>query len=203
MHLAALRLLSSAVAFSVLVSPLAAQTIYPIDRATILTGAKFDFKVEFPALVQPANVKITINGEDYSQQLGKTGEFIENEDGLNASSVVLRDASIAKPGNYKVVATDGKSQTEVTWSVFATGPRVARNVILFIGDGMSMANRTAARVLSKEILWLVGDRRHAAYGADRHIGSRLDRDRLSQFDQRLYHRPQIKRQRARRLRGPQ
>ena len=24
------------------------QTIYPIDRAAILNGAKFDFKVEFP-----------------------------------------------------------------------------------------------------------------------------------------------------------
>ena len=44
--------------------PLSAQTIYPIDRAEILAGATFDFKVEFPGLVEPANIKATINGVD-------------------------------------------------------------------------------------------------------------------------------------------
>jgi alkaline phosphatase len=40
----------------------------------------------------------------------------------------------------------------VTWDVFATPDgRKAKNVILFIGDGMSMAHRTAARILSKGI----------------------------------------------------
>jgi alkaline phosphatase len=131
--------------------PLAAQTIYPIDRAAILAGARFDLKVEFPVIEKEANLKITINGEDYSRQFGKAGQFVENEDGLNASSLVLRDASIDKPGSYKVVASDGTRRSEVTWTVFATGPRVAKNVILFIGDGMSMANRTAARILSKGI----------------------------------------------------
>ena len=29
-------------------SPILAQTIYPIDRAEILAGARFDLKVEFP-----------------------------------------------------------------------------------------------------------------------------------------------------------
>ncbi|HEX2648236.1 MAG TPA: alkaline phosphatase, partial [Candidatus Dormibacteraeota bacterium] len=145
------RVAAVAMALNLLASPLAAQTIYPIDRASILVGARFDFKVEFPATVAPADLKITINGEDYSRQLGKTGEFVQNEDGLNASSLVLRDASITRPGTYKVAASDGKNRSEVTWTVFTTGPRVAKNVILFIGDGMSMANRTAARVLSKGI----------------------------------------------------
>jgi alkaline phosphatase len=35
--------------------------------------------------------------------------------------------------------------------VYATGARKAKNVILFVGDGMSVANRTAARILSKGI----------------------------------------------------
>jgi alkaline phosphatase len=64
---------------------------------------------------------------------------------------VLRDTSIDKPGNYTVVESDGTRRSEVTWTVFATGPRVAKNVTLFIGGGMSMANRTAARILSKGI----------------------------------------------------
>jgi alkaline phosphatase len=151
MSIAALRLVLFVAGSSLSVWPLAAQTIYPIDRAAILAGARFDFKVEFPVIEKEADLKITINGEDYSRPLGKAGQFVENEDGLNASSLVLRDAAIDKPGNYQVVASDGTRRSEVTWKVFATGPRVAKNVILFIGDGMSMANRTAARILSKGI----------------------------------------------------
>jgi alkaline phosphatase len=145
------RMLGVVAGLTLIAGPLAAQTIYPIDRAAILAGARFDFKVEFPVIEKEADLKITINGEDYSRPLGKAGQFVENEDGLNASSLVLRDASIEKPGNYQIVASDGTRRSEVTWTVFATGPRVARNVILFIGDGMSIANRTAARILSKGI----------------------------------------------------
>ena len=39
----------------------------------------------------------------------------------------------------------------MVWTVYATGPRKAKNVILFIGDGLSVAHRTAARILSKGI----------------------------------------------------
>ena len=39
----------------------------------------------------------------------------------------------------------------MTWEVYGTGPRKARNAILFIGDGMSLAHRTAARILGKGI----------------------------------------------------
>src|SRR5262249_56883652 len=87
---------------SLISGPLAAQTIYPIDRAAILAGAHFDFKVECPVIEKEADLKITINGEDYSRPLGKAGQFVENEDGLGASSLVLRDASIDKPGDYKI-----------------------------------------------------------------------------------------------------
>ncbi len=151
MAVAVSRMLVVIAGFSLIGAPLAAQTIYPIDRAAILAGARFDFKVEFPEIEKQADLKITIDGEDYTRQLGKAGQFVENEDGLNASSLVLRDASIDKPGIYTVVASDGTRRSEVTWTVFATGPRVAKNVILFIGDGMSVANRTAARILSKGI----------------------------------------------------
>ena len=37
--------------------------IYPIDRAEILAGAQFDFKVEFPDRVDPAKLKVTVNGD--------------------------------------------------------------------------------------------------------------------------------------------
>ncbi|BES83154.1 hypothetical protein PEC302110_02510 [Pectobacterium araliae] len=62
-----------------------AQAIYPIDRATMLAGGKFDFKVEFDEVLKPEDIRILINGKDYQQVLGKTASFVEREDGGNAS----------------------------------------------------------------------------------------------------------------------
>jgi alkaline phosphatase len=128
-----------------------AQTIYPIDRAEILTGAKFDFKVEFPGLLAADQVKVTVNGADYATALGGTASFIEREDGEDQSAIVLRNVTLSKPGSYRVRASDGTHSREVTWTVYDTGPRKAKNVILFIGDGMSPAHRVAARLLAKGI----------------------------------------------------
>ena len=55
------------------------------------------------------------------------------------------------PGTYKVRVTDGVQTRELSWQVYDTAPRKAKNVILFIGDGMSLAHRVAARVLAKGI----------------------------------------------------
>ena len=128
-----------------------AQTIYPIDRAEILAGARFDFKVELPGLVDPAELKVTVNGADYAAAFGRSGTFIEREDGKEQSALVLRDITLSKPGSVAVEVSDGTRQRSVTWTVYDTGPRKAKNVILFIGDGMSPAHRVAARILSKGI----------------------------------------------------
>ncbi|MFK4511601.1 alkaline phosphatase [Bradyrhizobium daqingense] len=132
-------------------SSLSAQTIYPIDRAEILAGAQFDFKVELPGLVDPAKLKVTVNGADYAGAFGRSGTFIEREDGKDQSALILRDVTLTKPGSVAVEVSDGTRQRSVTWTVYDTGPRKAKNVILFIGDGMSPAHRIAARILSKGI----------------------------------------------------
>lgn len=128
-----------------------AQIIYPIDRAEILSGARFDFKVEFPQLAAADRIKVTVNGADHTTAFGKAAAFIEREDGKDQSALLLRDVTLAKPGSYKVSATDGVYTREVTWNVYETGARQARNVILFVGDGLSPAHRVAARLLSKGI----------------------------------------------------
>jgi alkaline phosphatase len=132
-------------------SSVLAQTVYPIDRAEILSGAEFDFKVEFPDRVDPTKLKVTVNGEDYSAVFGRAGTFIEREDGKDQSALMLRDVSLAKPGRVTVEVGDGTRSRKLAWSVYDTGPRKAKNVILFIGDGLSPAHRTAARLLSKGI----------------------------------------------------
>jgi alkaline phosphatase len=135
------------------VSTAQALSIYPIHRAAILAGSKFDFKVEFDRVLKPEEAKVTINGADSAAVLGRPAEFVEKEKGVDKSALILRDVVIDQPGYYQVRVFDGKEATQVvTWEVFGNhGPRKAKNVILFIGDGFSMAHRTAARMLSKGI----------------------------------------------------
>lgn len=128
-----------------------AQTIYPIDRAAILAGARFDFKVEFPDRIDPSKLKVTVNGADLAAAFGQSGTFVEREDGKDQSALTLRDVTLTRPGNVTVEVSDGSRSRTVTWTVFDTGPRKAKNVILFIGDGLSPAHRVAARLLSKGI----------------------------------------------------
>ena len=130
-----------------------AQTIYPLDRAEILAGSRFDVKIEFPGTVVEANTRVTINGLPLSTALGKAATFVAGEDGLGHSAIWVRDVELSKPGAYAVEAAVGVgAAAKVTWSVYDTPrERAARNVILFIGDGLSIAHRTAARMLSKGI----------------------------------------------------
>jgi len=126
-----------------------AQVIYPIDRAEILAGSRFDIKVEFPGPADAARVKVTVNGRDHAAVLGRPAEFVAKEDGKDAASLVLRGVTIDQPGAIELTATDGDHTASVTWQVYAaSAPRQVKNVILMIGDGMAMANVTAARILA-------------------------------------------------------
>jgi alkaline phosphatase len=141
-----------ALALFALLSAFGAQAaIYPIDRAHFLAGSRFDFKVELTGKVTAAELKVTINGVDAATFLGGKPQFIENEDGSGGSSLVMRNVAVEVAGRYLVEASAGGETQKVVWDVYGTGPRKAKNVILFIGDGMTVANRTAARILSKGI----------------------------------------------------
>jgi alkaline phosphatase len=128
-----------------------AQTIYPVDRAEILVGARFDLKVEFPDTIPEADVSVTVDGRSLSDVFGRAATVVVNEDGWGKTAVWLKNAELSKPGRYKVEAKYPGGRASVTWEAFDTPPRVARNVILFIGDGLSVAHRTAARMMSKTI----------------------------------------------------
>jgi alkaline phosphatase len=129
-----------------------AQTIYPLNRAEILSGSRFDLKVEFPGVPPAAAMQVRINGADAASVVGKGASVIEREDGGDYSAFWIRDAVLAKPGKYVVEATAVGKTATVTWDVFETPPAQAKNVILFIGDGMTIAHRTAARILSKGLV---------------------------------------------------
>jgi alkaline phosphatase len=132
--------------------PSSAQTIYPLTRAEILAGTKFDFKVEFPGAVAATDLKITVNGRDAATTFGKAATVDGNEEGQGHTAYWIRDVSLESPGTYEVTASSADKSQTVRWEVFGTPARRARNVILFIGDGLSIAHRTAARVLSKGLV---------------------------------------------------
>src|SRR5258708_17876831 len=128
-----------------------ARTLYRFDRADILVGARFDFKVEFAGLADPTKVSVTLNGKDHAELFGKAATFVEREDGKDQSALILRDASLAPPGVYRLRVSDGANSRELEWNVYDSGPRRAKNVIFFIGGGISLAHRVAARGLAKGI----------------------------------------------------
>ncbi|WP_313528499.1 alkaline phosphatase [Shinella sp.] len=131
-----------------------AATVYPLDRATILVGSPFDFKVEFDAVVKPDDVKVTVNGQDYEAVFGKKAEFVAEEKGKEdkvlGSALILRDLTIATAGEYKIEVSAGSEAKSAAWDVYETVAQPkAKNIIFMIADGLSVAHRTGARIMSK------------------------------------------------------
>ena len=132
-----------------------AATIYPLDRATILVGSPFDFKAELDNVYEIGDIDVTVNGKPYADVFGQDAVFIAEEKGKNdeslGSALILRDLALAEAGDYTVAIKAGDAEAKtVTWTVYGTAdaPK-AKNVIFFVADGMSMAHRTAARIMSK------------------------------------------------------
>ncbi len=131
-----------------------AATVYPLDRATILVGSPFDFKVEFDAVVKPDDVKVTVNGQDYEAVFGKKAEFVAEEKGKEdkvlGSALILRDLTIGAAGEYKIEVSAGSEAKSIAWDVYETVAQPkAKNIIFMIADGLSVAHRTGARIMSK------------------------------------------------------
>ncbi|MFZ5676964.1 MAG: alkaline phosphatase [Pseudomonadota bacterium] len=146
------KLLAALAATTFLTGAAAAATVYPIDRATILAGSPFDLKVEFAGVVKPEDVKVTVNGKDYKEVFGKDPTFTEKEEKADASAVIIRGVTLSEPGSYTIEATAGGDSKKVVWDVYGTAaaPK-AKNIIFLLGDGLSVAHRTGARIMSKGI----------------------------------------------------
>ncbi len=148
------KLLLALASATMLTTAAGAATVYPIDRATILVNSPFDFKVEFDKVVKPEDVKVTVNGQDYEAVFGSKAEFTAEEKGAEdkvlGSALILRGLKIGKAGDYKVEVSAGDETKSVNWDVYATGNEAkAKNIIFLIADGLSVAHRTGARIMSK------------------------------------------------------
>ncbi|MCE8442553.1 alkaline phosphatase, partial [Rhodovulum sulfidophilum] len=147
-------LLSALAATTLLAGAAQATAIYPLDRATILVSSPFDFKIELDAVHPEAEIAVTVNGKPYAEAFGTKADYVAEEKGKDdavlGSALILRDLALAEPGSYTVEVRAGDETRTVTWEVYATpaAPK-ARNIIFFVGDGLSVAHRTAARIMSK------------------------------------------------------
>lgn len=143
--------------------------IVPPTGATFAPGQHFDIRLEADALQgQPRQFSIEINGHDEKREIFGTEEFktftpppvgrgANPGPGLNGG-VTRRNWEFDKPGKYEITASlvqaDGtkltaKSTVEVP--VIPPATNRVKNVILFVGDGMGPAMRTAARIVSKGV----------------------------------------------------
>ncbi len=141
---------------AVFASPLGADAadirILPVDTAKFWAGARFDFNVEVANAKGLSAVEVTINGKPAADVLGKDMAQITLDNGV--VSLRADDVAFAKPGDYTVsvaaVDAEGRSVSKADYTVVREkAARPAKNVILFVGDGMSLQAREIARILSK------------------------------------------------------
>ena len=101
---------------ALLTNTLYASAIYPIDRASILAGSKFDIKVELNSEINLSDLTLEMNGVPLNSVLGKKGDFIANENG-KGSAIIFRDVELRKPGKYVLTAQISQERLEVIWDV--------------------------------------------------------------------------------------
>ncbi|MFT3688892.1 alkaline phosphatase [Paenirhodobacter sp.] len=147
-------LIAALAATTLLTGTAQAHMIMPLDRATILVNAPFDFKVELDKVHPESEIAVTVNGKPYAEVFGKPAAYVAEEkdkdDKVLGSALILRDLALATPGDYTVTVTAGGAEKTVTWTVYGTpeAPK-AKNIIFLLGDGLSVAHRTSARIMSK------------------------------------------------------
>lgn len=119
--------------------------VLPIDNAKFLQGQRFDFAVEVKNGTTDVDVKI--NGKDAAAYFGKDATV-----SMEGTIAVYRidNVSFPKAGAIAIDVKDNFNERSVKYTVTnEKASKRAKNVILFVGDGMSLQARQIARILSK------------------------------------------------------
>lgn len=121
--------------------------VLPIDNAKFVQGQIFDFAVEIKN--GSSDMKVTVNGKDAAQFFGKNS--VRKMEG-NTAVYRIDDVSFPKAGNITIEVKDGSNERSASYTVTnEKSKKRTKNVILFVGDGMSLQARQIARILSKGI----------------------------------------------------
>ncbi len=126
--------------------------IMPIDRAKFLIGQKFDFAIEVKTDTPAKAIEVTINGSAAEKYFGK--QAITKLEKM--STYRINDVAFPQTGKVIVTAAvttaQGVEKRTINYDITADKiNKPAKNVILFVGDGMSLQARQIARILSKGI----------------------------------------------------
>lgn len=128
--------------------------------ARFLPAQRFDLQatIQADAGQTITSVAFKVNGVTVASPAGASGESI-TAIGSDKFSAALRAYSNTTPGvktlTVEVTQSDNQTATatgnfEVV-SINLNGGRKAKNIIYFIGDGMGIAHRTAARIVAKGV----------------------------------------------------
>lgn len=121
--------------------------VLPIDNAKFVQGQIFDFAVEIKN--GSSDMNVTVNGKEASKFFGK--DSVRKMEG-NTAVYRIDDVSFPKAGNITIEVKDGANERSASYTVTnEKSKNRAKNVILFVGDGMSLQARQIARILSKGI----------------------------------------------------
>ena len=126
--------------------------ILPVDTAKFWAGARFDFDVEVSNAKNLQSVDVQVNGVPAEKFFGK--KAVTKDLGNGVTSYRIDDVDFAKTGKVEVTvnAKDSLGVSKATAGynvVHEAAVKKAKNVILFVGDGMSLQAREVARILSK------------------------------------------------------
>ena len=126
--------------------------IMPIDQAKFLKGQRFDFEVEVNGN-NPTALNVTVNGKDAAKYFGKKPVITVHDD---YTSYRIDNVSFKARGEIDIAVaantSKGALKRHINYKVVdEKAKKKAKNVILFVGDGMSPQIKEAARILSKGI----------------------------------------------------
>ena len=126
--------------------------ILPVDNAKFWAGARFDFDIEVSNAKNLQSVDVKVNGVPANKFFGK--QAVTKDLGNGVTSYRIDDVDFSKTGKIAVTvnAKDGLGLSTASAGyevVQEKAAKKAKNVILFVGDGMSLQAREVARILSK------------------------------------------------------
>jgi alkaline phosphatase len=148
--------------------------VMPPSGASFAAGQRFDLRIEATGSgAAPGGLVVTLDGRDITAtnvlDAGPSGTAGGNGAGTPATTTVrpaaaaaaattnflARDLAFTRAGRHTVTArtADGTTAEAVyevgAWQTVRAGARPARNIIMLVGDGMGIAYRTAARIVSR------------------------------------------------------
>jgi alkaline phosphatase len=131
--------------------------LVPPDGARVLEGQRFDIRVEGKG-AGPYSASVTLDGKPVTLTSGV--QATTTTDGITTAGwggFNRRGHAISEPGLHTLAATftDATGSVTVSSKIHVLGiggrrdddRRASKNVIIFLGDGMGVSHRTAARIV--------------------------------------------------------